>query len=51
MKLTQYKTIEELKNDLNNAELNEAIEILQAELRRSDQAIKEGFEEAWFRWN
>jgi hypothetical protein len=40
----QYETIDELKNELSNSELKEAIEILENELNKSEQAIKEGFE-------
>ena len=39
-----YEELDELKNRLNNSDLKEAIEILEGELERSNQAIKEGFE-------
>jgi len=39
-----YELLDELKNRWNNAELKEAIEILNSELDRSNQAIEEGFE-------
>lgn len=39
-----YKILEELKQELTNSGLREAIEILEAELERSEQAIKENFE-------
>ena len=41
----QYELIDELKNELTNSELKEAIEILENELNKSEKAIQEGFEE------
>ena len=40
----QYELIDELKNELTNSELKEAIEILENELDKSEKAIQEGFE-------